>query len=88
MMRREGGYAVITDPENPLVELSTITCSHCGRIVHIKAKQNPSDIGGLCKICMGMICPGCVGKGCDPLEEKLRREEKRYEALRSYGLIP
>lgn len=86
MIRREGGYATITDPEGPTIELSTITCSHCCRIVHIKAKQNPEDIGGLCKICMGLICSECVGKGCDPLEEKLRREEERYHTLRSYGL--
>lgn len=86
MMRREGGYATITDPEKPLVELSTFTCRHCCRITHVKTKHRAEDLGGLCKICMGLICSECVGKGCDPLEEKLRREEERYRALRSYGL--
>lgn len=87
MMRREGGYATITDPEKPLVEISTFTCVHCCRITHVKSKQRPEDLGGLCKICMGLICSECVGKGCDPLEEKLRREEAKYQSLRSYGLI-
>lgn len=87
MMRREGGYAVITDPERPTVELSTFSCRHCNRVVHVKPKQRPEDLGGLCKICMGLVCSECVGKGCDPLEERLRREEERYHTLRSYGLV-
>lgn len=87
MMRRDGGYATITDPEKSLVELSTFTCSHCCCVTHVKARQRPEDLGGLCKICMGLICSSCVGKVCDPLEEKLRREEDRYHTLRSYGIM-
>lgn len=86
MMRREGGYAIITEPGKPDREASTFTCSHCCRVSHVKAGARAEDIGGLCKICMGLVCSECVGKGCDPLEEKLKREEARYDALRSYGM--
>lgn len=85
-MRRPGGYATITDPDKPLVELDTTTCAHCQKVTHIKARARPEDLGGLCKACMGLICQHCVGKGCDPFEKQLERSEARQEALRSYGL--
>ena len=57
------------------------------RVVHVPPRADPADIGGLCSLCMGLICPKCVGKGCDPLEKKLERQEAHYHALRSYGLL-
>lgn len=84
-MRRAGGYACIAEPDKPLREADTFSCAHCNRITHVKPFADAADLGGLCKICMGLVCAGCVGKGCDPLEEKLRRSEERGIALRSYG---
>lgn len=84
-MRNAGGYAVITSPDR-VDEMDTFTCSHCNSIRHVRARQDPASIGGLCKVCMGLICERCVGGACDPFVEKLKREEARYDALRSYGL--
>ena len=63
----------------------TFTCKHCNRIVVVKPFADPADMGGRCTCCDGLICKNCVGKGCDPMEEKLNRMEARsrlYESLR------
>lgn len=69
-----------------ITEFDTVRCGHCGRIVHVKARQRPEDIGGLCKQCMRFECPSCVDKGCTPFEKKLEMAEARDRALRSYGV--
>lgn len=62
-------------------ECDTYTCSHCQRIVHVPVKADPSEIGGLCKQCMGLICPVCVDKRtCTPWERTMAENEAR-EAL-------
>lgn len=69
------------------LEFDTMSCGHCNRIIHVRARQRPEDIGGLCKHCMRCICPQCVDRGnCDPLEKKLARWEDRERTLRSYGV--
>ena len=83
-MRNPGGYAVLTDPDKGVVERDTVTCKHCQKLTHVKPKQRPEDLGGLCFVCMGLICSNCVGKPCDPMEEKLKRAEASYHARRSY----
>lgn len=101
-MRNPGGYAVIVSPDPTkanfdrmtceelpagTTERDTFSCFHCGRVTHVKPRMDPADLGGLCKQCMRLICPHCLGKGnCDPLEKKLERMEARDRALRSYGL--
>ncbi len=100
-MRKPGGYAVIVTPESATVnfdglrcesipagtfEVDTVMCGHCGRMMHIKPRMDPADMGGLCKACMKFECPSCVGKGCYPLEKKIEQAEKREIAYRSYGL--
>jgi len=85
MMRRPGGYGILTQPEGAPQEHDTFSCSHCNRVVRVEARQRADDIGGFCSVCAGLICPSCVGKGCDPLEEKLRRIEARADVRRSYG---
>lgn len=86
-MRNAGGYAIICEPGKPNRECETFTCGHHGGIVHVKVGSRGEDIGGLCKLCMKLICSACVDLGvCDPLEKKLARSEARAEALRSYGL--
>lgn len=85
-MRKPGGWSFITDGDTGRVsENETFSCKHCNRVVQVQARTDPADVGGLCRICNGLICPQCVGKGCDPLEEKLRRWEASYDARRSYG---
>ena len=83
-MRKPQGYAILTGP-NSVQEWDTRTCAHCNRVDHIEPMCDPADMGGLCGVCAGLICQDCVGKGCDPLEEKLKREEASYHARRSYG---
>lgn len=85
-MRNAGGYAFCFDVGGVHAEVDTFTCFHCSRVVFVKPKCDPCDLGGLCRVCDKMICPACVDLGrCDPLEKKLEREEAKYQALRSYG---
>lgn len=68
-------------------ECDTFTCFHCNRVVFVKPKCDPADLGGLCKGCMKLICANCVGKGnCDPWEEQMKRAEARYLFLCDAGL--
>ena len=84
-MRKPGGHLIITSGFE-CIELDTFTCGHCNGIHPVKPKEKPEDIGGLCYACWKLVCPRCVGRGCDPLEEKLRRVEDRARTLRSYGI--
>ena len=85
-MRRPQGYACITSPDG-VRETDTFTCRHCQYITHVKAGAKAEDLGGLCKICMGLICSRCVGGGCNPWEKQMEQQEASYHARRSYGLI-
>jgi hypothetical protein len=76
-MRRPGGYARIDDPDRGRQEFDTFTCAHCNRITHVKPKARPEDIGGLCKVCMGLICAACVGDACVPFLRRLDEMEAR-----------
>ena len=66
-----------------IFETDTFTCFHCSHVTRVKPKMDAADLGGLCKVCMKMICSRCVGKGCDPLEEKLKRAEDKDRFRRS-----
>ena len=49
------------------------------------AKCAPLDRGGgLCKVCMALICSNCVGEPCMPFLKKLEMQERQYHARRSY----
>ena len=86
MMLREGGYLIGHGDGKP-IERSTFTCAHCCRVVIVKPKCDPADVGGLCKQCMGLICPRCYDLGrCDPLEKKLERAEAKDRFRRSLGI--
>lgn len=84
-MLRPGGYFVCDDPDptkskgqKARTECDTFTCAHHGGLVLVKPMCDPADMGGLCKVCMGLICKACNATGrCDPLEEKLKRAEAR-----------
>ncbi len=85
-MRNADGVITVSGPDG-VFETDTFWCGHCGAHPKIQPKCSPEDLGGRCTLCGNLICPQCVGKGCDPLEEKLRRAEAQYEARRSYGLL-
>lgn len=73
-----------------LWECDTFTCGHAGpdhignEIVYVMPRADPANIGGLCKQCMKLICPRCLGKGCTPLEKSLEKWEARERARQSY----
>ncbi len=84
---RPGGYAFSFDVDGVRQEADTFTCAHCNRIVVVKPKCSPDDLGGMCRLCMKMTCPACVARGsCDPFEKKLARQEAVYRARLSYGV--
>lgn len=86
-MRKPGGYAVWTDADGQVKETDTFTCHHCQFVVFVPARTDPANLGGLCKQCMGLICPTCVAKGiCTPFEKALEQMEARGRFLRSAGL--
>lgn len=85
-MRSPGGYATLTDPEQTR-EADTFSCFHCQRIVHVRPLTDAADAGGLCKVCMKLICGPCVDAGsCVPWERTFEKIEARDRALRSYGM--
>lgn len=84
-MRNAQGYACISSPDG-ISEVDTFTCFHCQHVVHVKPKMDPAEMGGLCKQCMKLVCPHCVGKGCTPFLKKLERMEARYHMRRSMGI--
>jgi hypothetical protein len=86
-MIRAGGYGCISYDDGRRVEHDTFSCRHCNRVTIVRAKQRPEDIGGLCKVCMGLTCPQCTGGNCTPLIRRVEEAEARYHALRSYGVV-
>ena len=84
MDRRIRSYTVITEPGKADIECDAFSCGHCQFIVRVKAKQDPSEMGGFCRTCMKHICPNCESTGeCKPFEKKLLELESRDRFLRS-----
>ena len=98
-MRNPGGYATVVGDlakNAPTIidhgvrhveaEIDTFTCEHCNRVVHVPPRQDAADIGGLCKQCMGLICPRCTDKRtCTPWEKQMEIREARdrlFSAIR------
>ena len=72
----QSGYERYESPDG-VREWSTFTCQHCNKVVRVPMHADPAEIGGLCKVCMGLVCPRCAGLGrCDPFEAKLERVER------------
>lgn len=100
-MYRPGGYAFITNPTpskirldggrvelacEGVTEMDTFSCGHCGSVRHVRVKERPEDLGGLCKSCMKLICPSCVEEGhCTPLLKRIEEQEERDFRRREYG---
>jgi hypothetical protein len=83
-MRNPGGQLLIYEDGRERAH-DSFTCAHCQKVTFVRAKQKPEDLGGLCKVCMGLICSACVGQPCKTVEQRLAEEEASYEARRSYG---
>lgn len=88
MSLREGGYLQVFDEFGSTAsEHKTYTCDHCNKVVIVKHKMRPEDMGGHCRICDGLLCPTCVATGiCEPFEEKLKQMEQKQFILKSYGI--
>lgn len=84
MWLKPQGYAIVCDPVEGNREADTLTCFHCNRVVHVRAKAAPEDVGGFCRMCMKPICASCVDGPCVPFEKKLEQIEAQYHARRSY----
>jgi hypothetical protein len=86
-MFRPGGYLYSFDPGGVRQEADTFTCHHCNRVVIVRPKCSPDDLGGMCRLCMKMICPSCVELGlCTPFEKKIEEQETREYRLRCFGV--
>lgn len=85
-MRNPGGYGLMCEPGKRDVEHDTFTCAHTNRVVIVKPGARPEDIGGLCKVCMGLICSEEVGRPCVVLEKRLQRMEDSARFARDAGL--
>lgn len=83
-MRRPGGYAITTEPGKADVEEDTFTCGHCGGIVFVKPRQDPSSMGGFCRLCMAHLCAPCADqRSCMPFERRLEALESRDRLRRA-----
>ena len=82
MWLKPGGHIEVSGPGPGAGASDCYTCFHCQQIVEVQAKQDPASIGGLCYVCMRLICPSCVGNGCHPFEKKLEAWEARERMLR------
>lgn len=81
-MRQAQGYTIITGPDPGTGEADTFTCAHCQRVRTVKAMAPANEMPHVCHLCgdksrPSFICEHCIGKSCDPFEEKLKRMETR-----------
>jgi hypothetical protein len=86
------GYATIRWDDGRVIEMDAFLCGHCQKMTHVHPRQRPEDLGGLCKVCMQLICAECQGNmekghGCMTWEAKMEKMEARDRFLRSVGLL-
>jgi hypothetical protein len=85
-MNRAHGFIVESGPLGS-VEYESFTCFHCQAIVKVPHRAKGEDIGGLCKVCMRLICRECVGVGsCTPWQKQMEQSEARDRLLQAVGL--
>lgn len=90
-MRNPGGYAVVVQPDEDMIERDTVTCAHCNCIVTVNPKLDPMKQtqfrvieAECCRMCMHHVCPVCAGQmKCEPFEKKLEGMERRYRNERA-----
>lgn len=94
-MRKPNGFTFATDHDGNVHAGETFRCNHCQAHTHIKPFERPESVGGLCRKCMGLMCPRCTdlaakGAACVPFEarheEEIERALERLRSLQSYGL--
>lgn len=85
------GYATIVDPDAPTIELDSVCCGHCQRVIFLKPgagittylirqRQGPpkEEAGAFCRLCMRPVCLHCHAIGtCLPFEHRLEQMERR-----------
>lgn len=92
-MLRPGGYGVIVEPGKRDVEFDTVTCCHCGCLIHVRAgtaatvyqvwddllQAYRDEPGAGCWHCQKPVCLRCAALGtCRPLERQLEEAEGRH----------
>lgn len=87
-MRNPGGYLCVSFDDGRTVERDSATCNHCNKITFLRPRQDPTDLGGHCRICDRFICSNCVGGVCKTLAQQHDEIEKalaRRAARQAYG---
>lgn len=94
-MRSPGGILTGTMPDGQVFHAETFQCKHCQRHTFVKPYERPEDIGGLCRVCMQLMCPECTGKAfkgepCKPIqqqhEEDITRAIQRRQSRERFTL--
>ncbi len=81
------GALDIYDPERPR-SYDSFTCFHCSRVVFVKHRADPSELGGMCKVCDKLICPQCNAKGgCTPWEKQMEAMEAKDRFRRAMAAL-
>jgi hypothetical protein len=83
-MRQAGGVILCTDVYGT-TEMDTFTCASCNNIIIVRPGAKAEELGGLDWYTGKLICAPCVDGDRSPFEEKLKKQEAQYHALRSYG---
>lgn len=66
----------VGDPGRKLIlSVYTSTCAHCGHHTEFPSMRTMMDYVDVCFGCMKLICLGCVGKPCNPMEKEAERQE-------------
>jgi hypothetical protein len=83
-MRNPHGYAVLTGPNGEIKEADSFQCGHCQKITLVPPSCDPASLGGFCRKCGGLICPGCVTEDrCAPWEKQMEDIENAYRRQRT-----
>ncbi len=90
-MRNPGGYAVVVNPDENIVERDTTTCNHCNCIVTVNPKLDPMKQtrhrvieADRCRMCMRHVCPVCAGEmRCTPFEKQVEQMERNDRNMRA-----
>lgn len=100
-MRAPGGYVTVVEPDQPLVEIDTVGCKHCGALIYVKPAtacttyliptptpgRYVEEPGAFCARCFGPICLPCLEAGtCTPFLKLLEASESRDRLRRAAGL--
>jgi hypothetical protein len=76
----------VTDPSGGASAMGTFTCGHGNEVVVVRPGQDPSELGGFCRMCMKHLCATCAAKGkCVPFEKKMEMMERRDRLRRACG---